>query len=290
MWKERTIHVFLAMSAGISVLTTVGIVAVLCVETVQFFQEVSPVAFLTGTEWSPLLSPRKFGVLPLACGTLQVAFGTAVVALPLGLASAIYLSEYSSRRFRAWVKPILEVLASIPSVVYGYFAIMLVSPLVRWIFPSAGVFNAASASIVVAIMVVPTVISLSEDMLRSVPQSLRDAGYAMGSTQFEVTTRIVVPAAFSGIMASFILAVARAIGETMAVTLAAGATPKMTFNPLESIQTMTAYIVQVSQGDTPTGTIEYQTIFAVCMTMFMMTVSMNVLAQWILAKFREEYE
>lgn len=290
VWKERLIYAGLASMASISVLTTVGIVLVLMTETWQFFQVVSPVEFFTGTEWSPLLEPQHFGVLPLVCGTLLIAIGAAFVALPLGLCTAIYLSEYASPRFRSIVKPILEILAGIPSVVYGYFAIILISPIVRYFFPSAGIFNAASAIVVVAIMIIPMVVSISEDTLRSVPRSLREAAYALGATRFEVTSRVVVPAAFSGIIASFILAIARAMGETMAVTLAAGATPSMTFNPLQGIQTMTAYIVQISQGDTPAGTIEYRTIFAVCMALFVLTLTMNIIAQSILARYREEYE
>ena len=221
---------------------------------------------------------------------MLVAAGSAVIAIPIGLGTAICLSEYAKPWARETVKPVLEILAGIPSVVYGYFAIVFISPLLRSIFSSAGVFNAANACIVVGIMTLPMIISLSEDALRSVPKSLREGAYALGATKYEVTCQVVVPAAMSGIVASFLLAISRAIGETMAVTLAAGATPKMTLNPLESVQTMTAYIVQVSQGDTPVGTIEYRTIFAVGLTLFISTMMMNLLAQWILGRMREKYE
>jgi len=292
---ERVVQVVLTGCAAVSVITTVGIVIVLVHGSLGFFSEVSIVEFLTGTTWSPLLVPQHFGVLPLIGGTLLVAIGAAVVALPIGLATAVYLSEYAQPGVRAVVKPVLEILAGIPSVVYGFLAIVFVSPVIQWITPGEGpfkanVFNAASAAIVVGIMILPMVVSLSEDVLRSVPRSLRDAAFALGSTKFEVIRKVVVPAALSGIIASFLLAICRAIGETMAVTLAAGATPNLTFNPLESIQTMTAYIVQVSMGDTPAGSIEYRTIFAVGFTLFVMTMSMNVVAQWILARMRERYE
>lgn len=289
-YYEGFIHFLLFICASISVLVTVGIVIVLLFESVQFFFDVSIIQFLTGTRWTPLLKPQHFGILPLMCGTILVAGGSAIVAIPIGLGTAIYLSEYASPRFRDIVKPFLEILAGIPSVVYGYLAIVFVSPIIRYIFPSAGVFNAASACIVVGIMILPMIISLSEDILQSVPLSLRGAASALGANKFEVTVRVVVPAALSGIIASFLLAISRAIGETMAVTLAAGATPKLTLNPLESIQTMTAYIVQVSQGDTPTGTVEYRTIFAVGLMLFLTTMAMNIMAQYILSRVGEQYE
>jgi phosphate transport system permease protein len=288
-WLEQVIGCALFGCALVSILTTVGIVVVLVVEAAQFFREVSIVEFLTGTRWSPKLG-QAFGILPLLCGTLLVTAGAAVVALPVGLLSAIYLSEYASSTVREVVKPILEVLAGIPSVVFGYLAIVFVSPMIRAVFPSAGVFNAASASVVVGFMVLPMVVSLSEDILRSVPRSLREAAYALGATKLDVTVKVVVPAAISGIVAAFLLALSRAIGETMAVALAAGNTPNMTINPLESVQTMTAYIVQVSQGDTPAGTLEYRTIFAVGLALFATTMLLNVLAQWFVSRVREKYE
>ena len=287
---ERLIQLALLLCAAISVLTTIGIVLVLLAEAIQFFRDVSPWDFIFGTRWSPLLKPQHFGILPLLCGTCLVAAGAAVVAIPIGLCTAIYLSEYAPKWVRETVKPLLEILAGIPSVVYGYLAIVFVSPIIRSMFESANVFNAASASIVVGIMILPMIVSLSEEVLRAVPRSLREASYALGATKLDVTLRVVIPAAFSGILASFLLAISRAVGETMAVTLAAGATPKLTLNPLESIQTMTAYIVQVSQGDTPAGTVEYRTIFAVGLALFFSTMLMNILAQWILRRTREKYE
>jgi phosphate transport system permease protein len=289
-WAEDVIHLALLSSAVVSILTTVGIVGVLLVEAGQFFREVSIVEFLTGTQWSPLLKPQHFGILPLLCGTFLVTIGAAVVALPIGLGAAIYLSEYASPTVREIVKPILEVLAGIPSVVFGYLAVVSISPIIRDWFPSANVFNAASASIVVGFMILPMVVSLSEDVLRSVPRSLREAAYALGATKLDVTVKVIVPAAISGIIASFLLALSRAIGETMAVALAAGASPKMTLNPLESIETMTAYIVRISQGDIPAGTIEYRTIFAVGLMLFVVTMSLNVLAQWFVSRMQEKYE
>ena len=289
-WKERFIKNVLFLCAFLSVVTTVAIISVLAREAWPFFREVSLADFLGGTKWTPLLEPRSFGVLPLVCGTLLIVVGAGLIAIPVGLASAIYLGEYASQRLRSIIKPVLEILAGIPTVVYGYFALTFVTPLLATFFPSTQVFNAASASIVVGIMVLPMVASLCDDALRAVPDSLRRGAYALGATQFEVTTRVVVPASLSGVVASFVLAASRAIGETMAVTLAAGATPKMTLNPLESIQTMTSYIVQVSLGDTPAGTIEYKTIFAVAALLFVITLGMNVIAHRVLRRFQEVYE
>ncbi len=289
-WNEKLIKAALFASALVSVATTFGIIWVLLSESFAFFRQVSPVEFLTGTRWTPLFTPRHLGVLPLVCGTLLVTVGASLVALPVGLGAALYLAEYASDRFRSWLKPFLEILAGVPNVVYGYFALTSVTPVLRWLIPQTQVFNAASASLVMGIMILPMVASLCDDALRAVPMSLREAGHALGATQFEVSTQVVVPGALSGILAAFILAISRAIGETMIVVLAAGATPKLTLNPLESIQTMTAYIVQVSLGDTPAGTIEYQTIFAVGLLLFVMTLSMNLLSQRILRRYREVYE
>lgn len=288
--KERFIGLTLFACAALSTLVTVGVVVVLLRETLLFLSEVSIVDFLTGTRWTPQYRDQNFGVLPLLAGSVMVAVGSAVIALPIGLMTAIFLSEYASARLQGILKPVLEILAGIPTVVYGYFALTFITPLLRTFLPSTDVFNAASASIVVGIMIIPTVSSLSEDALRAVPQALREGAYGLGATKLEVSTRVVVPAALSGIIASFILAISRAIGETMAVTIAAGNLPNLTLNPLESIQTMTAYIVQVSLGDTPQGTIVYQTLFAVGMTLFLITLGMNILSQWILARFREEYQ
>ena len=250
----------------------------------------SPWEFLTGTRWAPLIQPQSFGILPLVAGSVLVAVGAAVVALPLGVLIAIYLSEYAPGRIRKVVKPALEILAGIPTVVYGYFALTFVTPLIRMVVPGTDIFNAASASIVVGIMIIPLVSSLSEDALSSVPDSLRQGAFALGATKYEVATRTVFPAALSGVIASFILALSRAIGETMAVTIAAGATPKLTLNPFTSIETMTAYIVQVSRGETPYGSIEYKTIFAVGLVLFLITLAMNAISLLILRRFREVYE
>lgn len=271
--------------AAFSVLTTFGIVYVLISESLGFFRVVSPITFLTGTEWAPLFEPKKFGILPLLGGTMLVAAGAALFALPLGLASAIYLSEYASPTTRKILKPTFEVLAGVPTVVYGYFGLMVITPILRAVFPSIQVFNAASGAIVVGIMILPLVSSLCEDALTAVPKGLREAAYGLGSTKFEVSVKVLVPAAFSGIMASFVLAISRAIGETMAVSLAAGMTPKLTLNPGESIQTMTSYIVQVSMGDTPAGSLVYKTIFAVGLTLFVVTLFMNMLSRRLVEKF-----
>ncbi|MGI9037236.1 MAG: phosphate ABC transporter permease subunit PstC [Gemmatimonadota bacterium] len=287
---EGVIHAGLLFCGLVSVLTTVGIVAVLLTESFAFFRVVPIVEFLTGTQWSPLYSDQQFGILPLLNGTLLIAVGAMVVALPVGLTSAIYLSEYATPRVRGVVKPVLEILAGIPTVVYGYFALLFITPLLRTLFPGTSIYNAASAAIVVGIMIIPMVASLSEDALSAVPRSLREAAYGLGATKFEVSTRVVVPSALSGITASFILAVSRAIGETMAVTLAAGATPRMTLSFLESVQTMTAYIVQVSLGDTPHGSLAYKTIFAVGLVLFCLTLGMNMLSNRIRMRFREAYE
>jgi len=289
-WGERVIAGMLFLCGLVSILTTVGIVAVLVTESIGFFREVPILEFLTGTRWSPLFADQHFGILPLLNGTLLIAFGAMLIALPVGLTSAIYLSEYASLNVRGVIKPLLEILAGIPTVVYGYFALTFVTPIIRTVFPGTGIFNAASGAIVVGIMIIPMVASLSEDALNAVPQALREAAYGLGATKFEVSTKVVVPAALSGVVASFILAISRAIGETMAVTLAAGATPKMTLSFLESIQTMTAYIVQISLGETPHGTLEYSTIFAVGLVLFLITLGMNFLSQKVTRRFREVYE
>jgi len=300
--REQVIHAGLFLCAFLSVLTTLGIIAVLLSESVisfsaddpAFFQEISVTSFLTGTEWD--WNEGQFGVLPLLCGTFLVAGIAALIGLPVGILSAVYMSEYAAPRVRSFLKPVLEILAGIPTVVYGYFALIFVTPyLLKPVFETllgfdVGVFNAASAGIVVGIMIVPMVSSLSEDALRAVPRSLREAGYALGSTKFDVSVRVVVPAAFSGIVASFLLAIARAVGETMAVAIAAGNTPNLTGNPFEPVQTMTAYIVQVSQGDTPAGTIEYKSLYAVGLCLFCVTLAMNIVSQWVMRRFREVYQ
>jgi len=280
----------LFLSTFLSVLVTAGIVAVLLAEAITFFADVSVFEFITGTRWTPLFSSKQFGVLALVAGTTLTAVMAMVVALPLGLLSAIYLSEYAPNSVRKVVKPILEVLAGIPTVVYGYFALLFVTPILRSISGDIAVFNAMSASIVMGIMILPMVSSLSEDAMRSVPRNLREGAYALGSTKLEVSTLVVVPAALSGIVSAFILAVSRAIGETMIVTIAAGQNPTFTLNPFVPIETMTAYIVQVSQGDAPAGSIEFKTIFAVALLLFTITLLMNLLSQFVVSRFREEYE
>lgn len=289
--KEAGIHAWLLGCALVSIATTAAIIWVLSFESAKFFSEISPWRFFLGTRWAPLLEPRSFGVLPLVCGTFLVAAGSLLVAIPVGLASAIYLSEYAPDRVRSIAKPVLEILAGIPTVVYGYFAITFITPnILRPLIPSVEVFNAASAAVVVGVMIIPTISSLCDDAFRSVPRSLREAGYALSATKLEVSTRIVFPAAMSGVVAAVLLALARAAGETMAVTLAAGMTPNLTLNPLVSIQTLTAYMVQVSQGDTPAGTVEYHTIFAVGFTLFLITIAINLVATRVLARYREVYE
>lgn len=288
--KEESIKGILALSALLSIFTTFSIVIVLFKESLTFFDHVGLLEFLLGTNWSPLHEPQSFGVLPLVNGTLLIVIGSGLIAIPMGLGSAIYLSEYASDRVRGIIKPVLEILAGIPTVVYGYFALTFITPLMRIVIPGTEIFNAASAAIVVGIMILPMVASLCDDAIRAVPSSIRQAAYALGATKFEVVMRVVVPGALSGIIAAFVLALSRAFGETMAVTLAAGAKPNLTVNPFVSIMTMTAYIVNVSLGDTPAGGIEYQTIFAVGILLFVITLAMNVIAHKVLRKFREVYE
>lgn len=285
---EALIHGFLFISTALSALAALGIVVLLAVESFGFFSRVSLLEFVTDTRWSPLFQDQHFGILPLASASLMVATGAALVALPTGLLTAIFLSEYASRGTRRVLKPVLEILAGIPTVVYGYFALTFVTPLIRWFLPGTDVFNAASAAVVVGIMIIPTVASLSEDALRAVPDGLREAAFGLGATRMEVSTRVVVPAALSGVAASFILALSRAIGETMVVTIAAGSIARLTLNPLESVQTMTAYIVAVSRGDTPQGSLEYQTLFAVGLTLFLVTLALNLVSQRILGESRQE--
>ena len=286
---EWIIERLLFLCAALSVLTTAGIIVVLAVETFEFLREVSVVEFLTGTEWTPLFANQRFGVLPLVVGTLLVSAIAMTVALPMGLLSAIYLSEYAPNTFRRIVKPVLELLAGVPTVVYGYFALTFVTPLLQRFFPNLSGFNALSPGLVMGLMILPLVSSLSEDAMRAVPRGLREGSYALGATRMQTALKVVVPAAFSGITAAFILAVSRAVGETMIVAIAAGQQPRLTGNPFVPIETMTAYIVQVSLGDTPQGTIEYRTIFAVGMLLFLMTFSLNLISTWLRERFREEY-
>lgn len=283
---ERTLFA----CAALSILVTAGIIGVLIFESVEFLREVPITEFLFGTQWTPLFYNKQFGVLPLVTGTVLVSAIAMLVALPAGLLSAIYLSEYAPVRVRRIVKPILEVLAGVPTVVYGYFALNFVTPILQQFLPGLAGFNALSPGIVMGIMILPLVSSLSEDALHAVPNGLREGAYALGATRMQATLRVVVPAALSGISAAAILAMSRAIGETMIVAIAAGQQPRLTFNPLVPIETMTAFIVQVSLGDTPFGTIEYRTIFAVGMLLFLGTFALNLFSNWLRNRFREEYQ
>ena len=287
--EGQVIRIIFFLCAIISILTTVAILFTLIFQALSFFNEISIWEFLTGTRWTPILKPRAYGVLPLVSGTLLVTVIAAAVALPVGLFTAIFLSEYAPDKIRRIIKPVLEILAGIPTVVYGYFALTFVTPQLQVIFPDLLVFNALSAGLVMGLMIIPMVSSLSEDAMLSVPRSLREAAYALGATRFEVSLKVVVPAALSGIISAFILAISRAIGETMLVTIAAGATPRLTLNPLESVQTMTAYIVQLSLGEAAVGSLEYNTIFAVGLVLFALTLIMNLLGFWVVRRFREAY-
>lgn len=282
--KEKIIFVFLFLCSLVPIITTIGIIASLFAETISFFREVSIIEFFTSTKWTPLFIPKNFGIAPLLAGTLLVTAIGIILAIPIGLGSAIYLSEYSSARTRKILKPLLEILAGIPTVVYGYIALLFFTPLLKKVFLDISIFNALSASIAIGIMVLPMIASLSEDALYAVSDSLKEGAYALGSSKHEVIGRIVIPSARSGIVASIILAVSRAVGETMIVVIAAGSTPNLTINPLESIQTITAYIVQVSLGDTPYGSIEYKTIFAAGMVLFLLTFAINMFARRFVAK------
>ena len=290
-FRERVIRIVLTACAYVSVLTTFGIVFVLIFETIEFFREVSIVEFLTSTTWSAAFANPQFGIIVLIGGTLLTTVIAIAVALPVGLLAAIFLSEYASTGLRRWLKPALEVLAGVPTIVYGYFALTFVTPFLQdTILPSLTIFNALSAGLVMGVMIIPTIASVSEDAIYGVPRSLREGAYALGATKREVATRIVVPAALSGIVAAVILGISRAIGETMIVAVAAGNQARLTVNPLESVQTMTAYIVQVASGDTPTGTLTYNTIFAVGMTLFFMTLILNIISYMFVRRFRESYE
>lgn len=279
----------LFLFAIITILTTLGIIISLLRDSIGFFSEVSIKDFLFGKVWTPLFSEPSFGVLPLISGTLLITAIAAIIALPIGLFTAIYLSEYANRRVRQIIKPILEVLAGIPSIVFGYFALTTITPVLKSIIPQTEIFNALSAGIAVGIMTIPLVSSLSEDALRAVPNSLRQGALALGSTKMETSLKVVVPAAISGISASFVLAISRAIGETMIVTIAAGARPNLSLNPLQSVQTMTSFIVQASQGDNPHGTVGYYSLFAVGLLLFLITLGLNILSNHIVEKYRKEY-
>ncbi|WP_204497393.1 phosphate ABC transporter permease subunit PstC [Aquibacillus albus] len=285
--SEKSVPIFLLFCATISVLTTIGIVFTLLRESITFFSDVSLADFYLGVNWSPWSG--KFGVAPLITGTLLITFIAICVALPLGVASAIFLSEYATNKTRKIIKPILEVLAGVPTVVYGYFALTFITPLLQGLIPDLKIFNALSAGIVVGIMIIPMIASLSEDAMNAVPNHLRAGALALGATRLEVTFKVIIPAALSGIIASVVLALSRAIGETMIVTIAAGASPNLTFDPTQSIQTLTAFIVQGAKGDTTYGSTIYYSIYAVGITLFVFTFIMNMLSQYISRKFREDY-
>ena len=287
--QEKSAIWTLRALASISIFTTISILATLVYQSVIFFNDVPIWDFLLGTKWTPLFNPQSFGVLPLVAGTLLVTVIASIVALIFGLSSAIFLSEYAPENVRKIIKPILEILAGIPTVVYGYFALTVITPVIMSIFPDVIIFNALSAGLVMGIMITPMVSTISEDALISVPQSLRDAAYALGARKYEVSFKVVFPAALSGITASIILGLSRAIGETMIVTIAAGATPRFTFNPLESVQAMTAYIVQLSLGEAPHGSLEYNTIFSVGLLLFIMSLLMNIFGRWVATKFTQNY-
>jgi len=288
--EEILVLNLLRLSGLISIITTIGIISILAINSVPFFHEVGFTEFFTGLEWTPLFIPQNFGISPLVNGTFLVAFIAAITALVFGLGSAFYLSEYASRRVRKIIKPLLEILAGIPTVVYGYFALTFVTPIIQVIFPETIIFNALSAGLVMGIMIIPMVSTLSEDAMNAVPMSLREAAYGLGAKKYQVALRVVFPSAISGVVASFILAISRAIGETMIVSLAAGGKPALTLNPLDAIQTMTAYIVTVSQGETPQGSVEYNSIFAVGLLLFFLTLIMNLIGRFIVTKYAQNYE
>lgn len=288
--KEKITEALLQLSAIFSVLITVAILYVLISESYFFFSRVSFFEFVTATEWTPLFTQKSYGILPLVTGTVLTSFIAMLVALPIGLTIAIYLNVYASPGFKKVIKPVIEVLAAVPTVVYGYFALMIVTPFLQGFIPGLSGFNSLSPGIVMGIMIIPMISSLSEDALHAVPQNLREASYGMGATRFQTAFRVLVPAASSGIIVSIILAVSRAVGETMIVAIAAGQQPRFTFNPFVPIETMTTYIVKVSLGDVVHGSLEYQTIFAAGITLFVLTFAMNIISFYLKRKFQEKYE
>lgn len=288
--KERLIRWLLAICGFLSIATTAGIILTLAFEAFEFFREVSIIEFFTGTKWSALIKPHQYGVLPLISGTLMIGGISALVGVPLGVGTAVYLSEYASVRVRNRLKPTLEILAGMPTVVLGYFALTFVTPsIIRRVFPGAEFYNALSGGIVVGIMIVPIIASVSEDAMAAVPRALREGAYGLGASKMSVAARVVVPAALSGIMAAVILGLSRAVGETMVVTIATGSNPAMCGNPLESCQTLTAYIAQASFGDNPQTSLEFKGIFAVGVVLFGMTLALNILSQRLVRRFRQVY-
>src|SRR5688572_14871603 len=288
--KEKLIEFLMMACSFITVLTTISIIIILAIDSFEFFQEVSIKEFFTSKQWTPLFSEKHFGILPLLMGTLLTTTIAILVAVPLGLVIAVYLNEYASPKFTAIVKPVLETLAAIPTVVYGFFALQFVTPLLQSFIPGLAGFNALSPGLVMGIMIIPYITSLSEDALRAVPSSLREASYGMGATKFQTAFRVMIPAASSGIIVSIILAISRALGETMIVAIAAGQEPKLTFDPRESVETITTYIVQVSMGDVPQDSLEYKTIFAAGLTLFVFTFILNTASFFIRKRFQNKYE
>jgi len=287
--RERAVEVLLFLAAFSSVAITLGIVGVLVYESLAFFGHVSLWDFLTDTQWTPLFDDAHYGILPLMAGTLVTTAMALVVAIPIGTITAIYLSEYASHRMREIIKPVLELLSAVPTVVYGYFALLFITPLLQKLFPDLPGFNMLSAGLVIGIMIIPYVSSLSEDAIRAVPMHLREGSYAMGATRLQTALRVVIPSAISGIAAAYILGISRAIGETMVVAIAAGMQPNLTWNPKEPAETITAYIVQVSLGDLPHGTLAYQTIFAAGLTLLVMTLVFNIAGYYLRQRFRQAY-
>ncbi len=288
-WKERLIEAILLAAAAVSVLTTVGIVYVLVSESIQFFSHVSIVDFLTDTQWTPLFDDAHFGIMVLISGTLVSSFVALAVAIPMGTIIAIYLSEFSNAKVREVAKPILELLGGIPTIIFGYFALLVVTPILQVLLPGLPGFSLLSAGLVMGIMIVPYIASLSEDAMRAVPMSMREGAYAMGATRLYTAIHVVIPAAISGLAASYILGISRAVGETMILTVAAGMQPNLTWNPMEPAATITSFIVQVALGDLPHGSIGYQTIFAAGLTLLLITLVFNILGMWLRAKYRENY-
>jgi phosphate transport system permease protein len=288
--RDRVVEALLVVAALVAVLTTIAIVVVLVAESIPFFRQVSIVDFLTDTMWTPLFAEARYGILPLVAGTLVTTLVALAVAIPAGTIIAIYLSEFAPYRVREAIKPALELLGAVPTVVYGYFALLVVTPVLQRFIPGLPGFNMLSAGLVIGIMIIPYVASVSEDAMRAVPNYMREGSYAMGATRFQTATRVVVPGALSGIAAAYILGISRAVGETMIVLIAAGGQPNFTWNPLEAAQTMTAFIAATGQGDVPTGSIEYKTIFAVGATLFVITLIMNLISIRLVRKYREVYE
>lgn len=289
VFADKAVPIVLLLIASVSVLTTIGILFTLLTETVTFFTRVNPMEFLLSKEWAPFSSDPKYGIFSLILGTLKVTAVATVFAVPVGLGAALYLSEYASDKSKRIIKPILEILAGIPTIVYGFFALTFVTPILRSVFPELGSFNSISPGLVVGVMIIPMITSMSEDAMSSVPDSIKEGALGLGATKFELATKIVFPAALSGIIASIVLAISRAIGETMIVSLAAGSTPDSSFSLIGSIQTMTGFIVQVATGDATYGSDIYYSIYAVGFTLFLFTFIMNIISQWVTKRFREEY-